>query len=73
MGTGLCTGKRKPPCGKGSNCKGFHEGFRCGGHAPVAGCGGHGTVPKREKKTYLGVPLEQWDPMVQFAVKEGLL
>ena len=71
MGTGLCTGKRKPPCGRGENCKGFEKGIRCGGHAPVKGCAGHGSA--QEKKTYLGIPLEQWDGLTQFLVKEGKL
>ena len=75
MRTGKCTGKRKPPCGREENCKGFSEGYRCGGHAPVGNCPGHGTVKqeKLQKTHYLNVPLEQWDGLTQFFVKEGLL
>lgn len=47
MGTGICAGKRKPPCGRGSNCKGFEKGYRCGAHAPAKGCAGHGTTEKQ--------------------------
>jgi hypothetical protein len=38
----------------------------------VGKCGGHGVV-KKQQKTYLGVPLEQWDPFTQLLVKEGKL
>ena len=63
-GTGKCAGKRKPPCGRVSNCAGFAKGFRCGGHAPVGNCPGHGTVKKRQK-TIGGIPLDQFDELSQ--------
>jgi hypothetical protein len=40
--SGKCSGRRKPPCGRGENCKGFEQGHRCGAHEPVKGCSGKG-------------------------------
>jgi hypothetical protein len=64
MGTGKCAGNRKPPCGRGENCKGFYEGHRCGAHAPAGNCPGHGTV-KKQQKTIGGIPLERFDMLSQ--------
>jgi len=58
--SGKCAGKRKPPCGRGENCKGFYEGYRCGGHAPVGNCTGHGEdAAMRRRKAAFEKMLEE--------------
>jgi hypothetical protein len=75
----LCVGDGK--CGD--------PGVRCAGNGKCKKppfCAGHDEVVRKqrqgcprkahaaqEKKTYLGVPLDQWDPMTQILVKEGKL